>query len=102
MSNHLKDANKYWFEMSKSSLSAGKETSLKRNIWFSLSLKKTFQNQSIYQYLDILNVDRKSLRHRATYQIHLFSNTNKREIKVPLYKHLVTSITPFKVNALPI
>ena len=84
MSNHLKDANKYWFEMSKSSLSAGKETSLKRNIWFSLSLKNNFpKSKHLPISYDILNVDRKSLRHRVTYQIHLFSNTNKREIKVP-------------------
>ena len=29
----------------------------------------------------ILNFDRKSLRHRVTYQIHLFVNSNKGEIK---------------------
>ena len=63
MSNHLKDANKYWFEMSKSSLSTGKKTWLwrvERNIWFRLLPKNNFP-KSWYLPIsyDILNFDKK-------------------------------------------
>ena len=40
--------------------------------------KITFQNHSIYQYLMTYLTLTKSLRHRVTYQIHLFVSNNKR------------------------